>query len=117
MTAGRADVALEAVVVAVTDGRPRVLTVGSATLPRLPSGPPAAGVTLERGLRRLLEEQTGLAVGYVEQLYTFGDRGLEPDGARKVGVAYLGLTRETRTSASWIDVYQLFPWEDRRGTT
>ena len=43
----------------------------------LPFGPfdPLAHRTFEIGLRAWVEAQTGLAVGYVEQLYTFGDRG------------------------------------------
>lgn len=110
-----ARVALEAVVMAVTDDRPRVLTVGdSQEARRLPAGPLAGDSTLEQAMRRLLDEQTGLAVGYIEQLYTFGDRSRQSTGGRLLGIAYLVLAREARTPAQWVDVYLLFPWENRR---
>ncbi len=43
----------------------------------LPFGPfdPLEHRTFEIGLRAWVKAQTGLSVGYVEQLYTFGDRG------------------------------------------
>jgi hypothetical protein len=50
-------------------------------------------------LRSWVKEQTFLDLGYVEQLYTFGDRGrhlVKPeDGPRVVSVGYLALTRAT----------------------
>ena len=59
---------------AVTGGTPRVLCVDGDDLPRLPAGRPSAGDrTLELALRRFAAEQAGLELGYVEQLYTFGD--------------------------------------------
>lgn len=111
---------LDAVIVAVTEERPRLLAVSSLGPPyRLPSGPlePDADSTLERGLRRLLHEQTGLDVGYVEQLYTFGDRRRRrAEDGRLISVAYLALVREEQPSpdAAWLDYYTLFPWEDHR---
>ena len=109
---------LEAVIVAVTDDRPRILTLSDGGVPRLPAGSAGDDRTLELGMRRLIDEQTGLDVGYVEQLYTFGDidrqRVSIAPGARAVGVAYLVLTREALTTAEWIDWYHLFPWEDHR---
>lgn len=65
-------------------------------------------------MRRLIGEQTGVAVGYVEQLYTFGDLARSPGAERTLGVAYLVLTRETSTPAAWADWYHHFPWEDHR---
>lgn len=106
--------------VAVTDDRPRILTVEGDHGIALPSDSLQIedDHTLERGLRRLIGEQTGLEVGYVEQLYTFADlnrhrrhRAGEP---RLLGVAYLILTREAATPAHWVDWYHLLPWEDRR---
>ncbi len=124
-------IGLNAVVIAVTDNMPRVLTVSrldqaSSTPHALPFGPfdPASDRTLEMGLRRWIREQTGLEVGYVEQLYTFGDRYRDPrerrGGPRVISVAYLALIREGRPSgagaAGWKDWYRFFPWEDwRRG--
>lgn len=114
-------IALEAVIVAVTDGTPRILTVDHPEGPALPAGPLEGDRTLELGLRRWIGEQTGIEVGYVEQLYTFGDlhRHRRPQGKepRPVGVAYLALIREAppQPGATWFDWYRLFPWEDHRG--
>lgn len=116
------EVALSAVIVAVTDNQPRVLTVvDEGGRPALPSGPLGdQDPTLERALRRWVSERTGIEVGYVEQLYTFGDRVRVPDGLHMLSIAYLALVREadvnaSRHDASWVDLYRLFPWEDHRG--
>ncbi len=121
---------LNAVIVAVTRDSPRILTVQEpmrdaqqgASVEALPSGPldPETDRTLERGLRRWVREHTGLELGYVEQLYTFGDRHRHPlereGGPRVVSIAYLALVREERPSggATWKDWYSFFPWEDWR---
>ncbi|HKI03188.1 MAG TPA: hypothetical protein VKK31_14520 [Thermoanaerobaculia bacterium] len=121
-------IGLNAVIVAVTEEMPRILTVwreGAAGEPAeeaLPFGPlePETDRTLDRGLRRWVREQTGLDLGYVEQLYTFGDRNRYPGesrgGPREVSVAYLALVREVSVGrgASWRDGYEFFPWEDWR---
>lgn len=111
---------LNAVIVAVHEQTPRLLTVGYREDERaLPFGLLRDDDrTLQRGLRRWVGEQTGLELGYVEQLYTFGDVGREPEEtARVVSVAYLALVREARTRADarWVDWYDLLPWEDWRG--
>ncbi len=112
-------VTLDAVIVAVTDTRPRVLTVADVP-PALPSGPLDAegDETLELGMRRVIDEQTGVEVGYVEQLYTFGDRDRirAPGGPRVLSIAYLALVREASTAAGagWVDWYAMLPWEDHR---
>ncbi len=121
---------LDAVIVAVTDEVPRILSVpatgegGANGAPALPSGllDPASDATLEQGLRRWVREQAGLALGYVEQLYSFGDQNREPParaaGHRVVTVAYLALVREDLplgvAGARWLDWYRFFPWEDWR---
>jgi hypothetical protein len=117
----RLAVSLDAVVLAVTDDTPRVLvTEEPRALPALPSGPLDVDhdETLERGLRRYVREQTGLDVGYVEQLYTFGDRDRAPDAARmrRLSVGYLALVHETAaaTGTRWADVHEFLPWEDHR---
>jgi hypothetical protein len=124
----RVDLGLNAVIVAVTEEVPRILTVrrapaaGGAPEDALPFGPlhPDIDRTLDRGLRRWVTEQTGLPLGYVEQLYTFGDRGRDPGedhgGPRAVSVAYLALVREASVSgeARWRDWYEFYPWEDWR---
>ncbi len=126
-------VGLNAVIVAVTDEAPRLLTVeraghglGAAASdePTLPFGPldPAGHRTLELGLRGWVREQTGLDLGYAEQLYTFGDRHRDPreraGGPREISIAYLALVREGRVSgagrARWRGFYEFLPWEDGR---
>jgi hypothetical protein len=136
-------IGLNAVIVAVTDETPRILTVKRADhslanplkphsksaawaeLPdAIPFGPfdPSIDRTLELGLRRWVREQTGLELGYVEQLYTFGNRNRDPSeyegGPRVVSVAYLALVREGKPSgtagAHWREWYVFFPWEDWR---
>ncbi|MEL7157569.1 MAG: hypothetical protein AAFN30_13325 [Actinomycetota bacterium] len=125
MSESQIEISLEAVIVAVTDNEPRLLTVdGPSGRPALPSGLlEPHDPTLERGLRRWVQDQTGLEVGYVEQLYTFGDRvrGSTPSPAdaqigRSLSIAYLALVREGRPSdgAAWLDFYDFFPWEDHR---
>jgi hypothetical protein len=125
----RVSVGLNAVIVAVTEEVPRILTVlpraseqGDPAEEALPFGPldPEHDRTLDRGLRRWVHEQTGLPLGYVEQLYTFGDRDRAPlarrRGLREVSVAYLALVRETLVGveARWRGWYEFFPWEDWR---
>lgn len=127
-------IGLNAVILAVTDEVPRVLTLESVEHDRTPADPatseegpldalPFGGLdlthdrTLELGLRRWVSEQTGMQLGYVEQLYTFGDRDRDPrpDG-RVISIAYLALMRESPSTlrARWRDLYRYLPWEDWR---
>jgi len=118
----------------VTDDEPLVLVLGPdapAKRPRrpeaasheaLPSGPLELGHrTLEMGLRAWVEAQTRARLGYVEQLYTFGDRDrAAADGSRVLSIGYLALGREASAPAMagaiWRSWYRYFPWEDwRRG--
>jgi hypothetical protein len=110
---------LIAVLVAVTEGQPRVMTVADASA--LPSGPFELGHrSLQSGLRAWVERQTRHPLGYVEQLYTFADRDRTgEDGAqRAISISYLGLTREGRANgaaeAGWRSWYDYCPWEDHR---
>lgn len=120
---------LRAVIATVSSGEPRVLLVeadkdGDSARPRLPAGPfdPEGDRTMEEGLRRWVADQTGLNLGFVEQLYTFGDRFRDPKeragGPRPISVGYVALVRQTAArrpaGASWFDWYRLFPWEDWR---
>ena len=136
-------IGLNAVIVAVTEETPRILTLkwaghslaGQAAAPgrpgllfqppdAIPFGPfdPSSDRTLELALRRWVREQTGLELGYAEQLYTFGDRNRDPSegegGPRVVSVAYLALVLEGKPSgtagANWRDWYLYLPWEDWR---
>ena len=117
--AGTVAAELIAVLVAVTDGDPRVLTVEDGAA--LPSGPFESGHrSLQAGLRAWVERQTHHPLGYVEQLYTFADRGrsAQDPALRAISISYLGLTREARpsggTGVGWQSWYRYFPWEDRR---
>ncbi len=116
---------LSAVIVTATIDEPRVLTVriGREPIEALPSGPlEVEHRTLEVGLRAWVERQTSQRLGYVEQLYTFGDRDrVETGGSlpgRALTVAYLALVREARpgdaAEALWRSWYRFFPWEDWR---
>jgi len=111
---------LNAVIVSVVDMTPLVLTVPHAGGDRaaLPYGLLRDDDrTLDRGLRRWVGEQSGLELGYVEQLYTFGDIGRDPgETARTLSIAYLALVQptEVRDHARWVDWYRLLPWEDWR---
>jgi hypothetical protein len=133
-------IGLNTVIVAVTDETPRILTLRSTGEGKsgrdrkrdpqsdgqdaIPFGPfdPSGDRTLELGLRRWVREQTGLNLGYVEQLYTFGDRNRDPSegegGPRVISIAYLALVREGKPSgtagAQWREWYLFLPWEDWR---
>lgn len=126
------EIGLNAVIISIVDGYPSLLRIensASSQTDALPYGPfdPTVHRTMEKNLREFVEEQTTLNVGYVEQLYTFGDRGrnrikndIDP---HVVSVGYLALTRATseqltrvRTAgADWKNCYSYLPWEDWRG--
>src|SRR3984893_15353908 len=114
---------LSAVIVTATIDEPRVLTVriGHDPIGALPSGPlEVEHRTLEVGLRAWVERQTAQKLGYVEQLYTFGDHDCVDDllAGRALTVAYLALVSEPRpggeAEAVWHSWYRYFPWEDWR---
>ncbi len=116
---------IDAVVVGVRDDTPQVLTFANGGRARLPSGAfePALDRTLELAARRVLSDQAGLREGYLEQLYTFGDRHRDPrevrGGPRFVSVGYLALTgmdavKRGASGGTWCDWYRFFPWEDAR---
>lgn len=122
------EIGLNAAIVAVIDDEPVVLVIRNEAeaqgVDGLPFGPfsPVAHRTLESGLRAWVEEQTGLDLGYVEQLYTFGDRGrhAEPGdlSLHVVSIGYLALTESGHARdlqhGTWRSWYQYFPWEDWR---
>jgi hypothetical protein len=110
---------LNAVLVALIDHAPQVLTLQDGAL--LPSGPfESDHPTLQTGLRAWVERQTHHPLGYVEQLYTFADRNRAAAGSgwRIVSISYLGLTRERAQAGQrepgWQSWYRYFPWEDWR---
>ncbi len=103
-------------IVAVTGGEPRVLTIGQGVA--LPSGSFESGHrSLQAGVRNWVERQTHQPLGYVEQLYTFADSDRAETPGRVISVSYLGLAREapvTGDAAGWQSWYRYFPWEDHR---
>lgn len=108
---------LIAVLIAVTAGEPRILTVQAGCA--LPSGPFELGhKSLQSSLRAWVEQQTHHPLGYVEQLYTFADRAGAAVSPHAISISYLGLTQEGRASggydAAWQGWYDYFPWEDQR---
>lgn len=125
------EIGLNAAIVSVHNDEPVALVVrerqdGAGTYDSLPSGPfsPVEHRTLEIGLRSWVREQTGLDFGYVEQLYTFGDRGrntqADDHDPHVVSIGYLALTHIETTDelqrGTWRSWYHYFPWEDwRRG--
>ncbi|MFN7164898.1 MAG: NUDIX hydrolase [Hyphomonas sp.] len=131
MTGPRLLIGLSAVMVALREGEPSVLVTRRPTGEcALPFGPfdPVNHRTFDLSLRGWVREQTGFEIGYVEQLYTFGDKDREtpeatvtdaPQEARVISVGYLALTPEARPAgasfeARWEDWYHYFPWEDHR---
>ena len=124
-------IVLNAVLAVVDSGQPKSLCVRRADGLGLPYGPfdPVRHRTFELGLRDWVSKQTNVSLGYVEQLYTFGDQGREAPaaviaggdpGARIVSVGYLALASEparvAEKEAQWRSWYEFFPWEDwRRG--
>ena len=111
------------VIVAVTDGAPRILVVDRNDQIALPQGPfvPADHASLEDGFRQLIEAQAGLDLFYVEQLYTFGNRFRTVEeidgGPRTLSVAYVALAREDAVpldGTQWANCYDFLPWEDWR---
>ena len=124
----RVIIGLSAVIVSVTEDAPQiVVTRAGDAAAGLPFGAfdPAGDRTLELSLRGWVNEQTGFDIGYVEQLYTFGDRGREAPLAdipgntdRVMSISYLALTPTQaplqRAQARWRSWYDFFPWEDWR---
>jgi hypothetical protein len=123
------EIGLTAAIVATEEDEPTILVAPQQNKgePRagLPFGPfdPRTHRTFEIGLHAWVEAQTGLRLGYVEQLYTFGDRGRhlgQDSGPHVVSVGYLALSRmpdnaTLRASAAGFEPwYRFFPWEDWR---
>lgn len=106
---------LLAVVVAMVADVPCALALGEP--PRLPAGPLMPGHhSLQAATRAWVEEQTGRALGYLEQLYTFVDLDRTAGTGHTLSVSYLALTTPTTDAGigRWHRWYDLLPWEDRR---
>lgn len=122
------EIGLTAAIIAARANEPLILTTCAGDgqdIAGLPSGPfdPVRHRTFEIGLREWVSEQTGAPLGYVEQLYTFGDRGRHARAGDRaphvVSVGYIALTRiedeaQQPTGAVWRNWHDFFPWEDWR---
>lgn len=121
------EIGLNAAIVGVRAYQPQILVVRDGTdadWDALPYGPfsPQDHRTFEIGLRRWVQQQTGLELGFVDQLYTFGDRGRHAQpgdtGAHVVSVGYLALAphgaEPDLAGAAWSRWYAYLPWEDWR---
>ena len=120
------EIGLTAAIVAIEGNEPLILTASSSDgdkLAGLPFGPfdAVSHRTFEIGLRAWVEEQAGLRLGYVEQLYTFGDRGrhTQAGDTHVASIGYLALTRAADNvsrapGATFEPWYRFFPWEDWR---
>ena len=120
-------VELTAAVIAVQADQPVVLIRpqrrGSA--PELASLPsehyrPTEHGGLEDAIRARVMTQTGLSLGYVEQLTTDCDRissgSLPGPGERLLSIGYLALMRAEGAAKAlpWMSCYDILPWEDWR---
>ncbi|MFO1172929.1 MAG: NAD regulator [Hyphomicrobiaceae bacterium] len=122
------EVGLNAAIVSVADDQPRILTLRpDGQMPKtddLPHGLylPSKHLTLDGGLRSWVSTQTGLTLGYVEQLFTFGEQAMQgrlgESGPQTISIGYLALTRhaddQPLTGGHWRSWYEFFPWEDWR---
>lgn len=134
--AAAVEIGLSAAILTVRNDEPEVLTVRGTSDPRMPKDvrPPSPALpygafnpldhrTLDGGLRSWVSDQSGLDLGYVEQLYTFADRGRHTSpgeqDAHVVSIGYLALLRpgivaDDTGSTRWRSWYDFFPWEDWR---
>ena len=97
------EIGLTAAIVAIEANEPLVLIAQGSDgekLAGLPFGPfdPDGHRTFEIALREFVTRQTRFELGFVEQLYTFGDKGREAPladvgagAARVISVGYLAL--------------------------
>src|SRR5262245_18485632 len=115
-------VTLTAAILAVRAGEPVVAVVPAQRSGEesLPCGPfrPSQHRTLEGGVGSWVMAQTGVEIGYLQQLCTLADAA-EPDPAQPtISINYLALVGprqcSDRIQASWRSWYAFFPWEDWR---
>ena len=122
-------VELTAAVIAIRNEQPVVLTKlqppGATEAPdALPSAQfrPAFHSTLEEAIRTGVESETGLDLGFLEQLSSDCPHQLKVAHGgrilRKLSIGHLALTRADRGAfageAVWASIYAYFPWEDWR---
>jgi hypothetical protein len=123
------EISLTAAILSIKDDQPQVLLVrptgdSGQRQDAMPSGPylPHEFGSLDNSLRYWVERQTGLPIGYAEQLYTFSDRvsaaNAETKGDPVLSIGYLALARiadaQDLAGGLWRNWYVHFPWEDWR---
>ena len=125
--ANAVEISLNAAVISIDRDSPCLLMVrnrdNAGEHLSLPAGPFVPGVhgSLELGLRDWVLRQTGVDLGYLEQLFTFGDPTGHDAGASNtptVSMGYMALTTpdhcQTSASRQWIGAYDFMSWEDWR---
>ena len=88
---------VDAVVFGYEEGKISVLLIKRKYEPfkdkwAIPGGFVLNDESLEEAVERELQEETGIKINYLEQLYTFGNPSRDPRG-RVVSIAYFGLVR------------------------
>ena len=88
---------VDAVVFGYEEGKISVLLIKRKYEPfkgkwAIPGGFVLNNESLEEAVQRELQEETGVKINYLEQLYTFGEPSRDPRG-RVVSIAYFGLVR------------------------
>ena len=121
-------VGLNATLFCVEDFKLKVITIPYITepdhvkMPALLSGAfnQDSNLTLEKEMRAIIFGLTAMAPDYIEQLYTFADKGRDPRERiyknRVVSIAYMGVVKSITLDAHeymWEEVYEFLPWEDR----
>jgi hypothetical protein len=140
----RIRIALSGALIAVDANEPKVLTIAggedNCTM-LLPGGLLAQWehLSLDDSLRACVAAQTGIDIGYTEQLYTFGETqaraaardtelgGTAHDAVYDVSIGYLALLapgyagaqpgahgRGSDGASTWVSCYRILPWEDFR---
>ena len=102
------------IVIVTREARPRVLLIRRLKEPfagswALPGGFVDENERLADAARRELEEETGLTVAQIEQLYTAGDPGRDPRGWT-VSVAYLAQVNPDELKAVASDDAEAVGW-------
>jgi 8-oxo-dGTP diphosphatase len=106
------------IVLVTREQQPRVLLIQRKHDPfagmwALPGGFIEMEEKLEESARRELKEETGLAVGKLQQLATFGDPGRDPRD-RTISVVYLGRVSATRLNPKADDDAAAVAWHSLR---
>ena len=81
----------------------------------LPGGFVLNNETLEEAVKRELQEEAGVSIDYLEQLFTFGKPDRDPR-ARIISISYFGLVKSAdfrllassdASEAAWFNIYEL----------